>query len=250
VPQAGRSARGKAIVNLLDLEAGEKVATVLTVRDLGEANRFVIMATQNGTVKRTELNAFSRPKKKGIIALTIVEGDELVSAALTCGDSVIFLATRSGQAISFHEQDVRAMGRSAAGVRGIRLRLDDLVVGMEVLLPEMTETILTVTENGFGKRTEAAEHRLQTRGGQGVITIRTTMRNGSVVGVFKVTDEDQLMLITDTGRIVRTRVKEISVIGRATQGVKLIEVAPGERLVGVARVGEKEEEGIEDAPEE
>jgi DNA gyrase subunit A len=242
VPQAGRMARGKAMVNLLNLESGETVATVLPVRDLTEANRFVVMATRNGQIKRTELGAFSHPKKVGIIALTINEGDELVSAALTNGENVIFLATRSGKAISFSEPEIRAMGRTAAGVRGIKLSRDDVVVGMEVLKSELQETILTVTANGFGKRTIASDYRLQARGGMGLITIKTTLRNGPVVGAFNVEEEEQLMLITDTGRIIRIRAKEIPIIGRNTQGVTLIDVAPGERVVGVAPVEEQDEE--------
>ena len=242
IPQAGRMSRGKAVVNILNLEPQETVATVLPVMDLNEENRYVVMATRNGLIKRTDLAAFAHPKKKGIIALTIRDEDELVSAALTDGQNVIFLATRSGKAISFQETEVRAMGRTAAGVRGIKLGKGDELVGMEVLSQELSESILTVTANGFGKRTEASEYRLQSRGGMGLITIKTTMRNGPVVAVFNVTDEDQMMLITNTGRIIRIRVNEISVIGRNTQGVKLIEVEPEERMVGVARLEEKEEE--------
>ena len=242
IPQAGRMARGKAVVNLLNLDAGETVATVLPVVDLNESGHFVVMATRNGQIKRTELSAFSHPKKIGIIALTINEGDELVSAALSNGENVIFLATRTGKAISFLEQEIRAMGRTAAGVRGIKLSRDDMVVGMEVLKSDMEETILTVTANGFGKRTTANDYRLQARGGMGLITIKTTLRNGPVVGAFNVDEEDQLMLITDTGRIIRIRAKEIPIIGRNTQGVTLIDVAPGERVVGVAPVEEQDEE--------
>ncbi|MEW6262475.1 MAG: DNA gyrase subunit A [Thermodesulfobacteriota bacterium] len=242
IPQAGRMSRGKAVVNTLNLEPSERVATVLPVKDLNQADRFVVMATRNGVIKRTDLISFSNPRKIGIIALTINEDDELVSAALTDDTNVIFLATRTGKAISFTEGEVRAMGRTAAGVRGIRLSKEDAVVGMEVLSESRQENILTVTANGFGKRTPAVEYRLQSRGGLGLITIKTTARNGPVVGVFKVTDEDQLMLITDTGRIIRTRIKEIPVQHRNVQGVKLIEVEPGERVVGVARVEERDEE--------
>ncbi|MEW5726101.1 MAG: DNA gyrase C-terminal beta-propeller domain-containing protein, partial [Thermodesulfobacteriota bacterium] len=168
IPQAGRTARGKAIVNLLTLDPGETVATVLPVRDLNEKDRFVVMATRQGQIKRTELSVFSNPRKVGIIALTINEGDELVSAELTDGSSVVFLATRSGKAISFKESEIRIMGRTAAGVRGIRLSGNDELVGMEVLRGQMDETILTVTANGFGKRTQAREYRLQARGGLGL----------------------------------------------------------------------------------
>ena len=242
IPQAGRLARGKAVVNLLNLEANEKVATVLSVKDLNEEGRYVVMSTRNGLIKRTELNAFSHPKKIGIIALNINDSDELVSAALTDNESRIFLATRNGKAICFNETDIRPMGRTAAGVKGVRLAKGDSMVGMEVLREDQHETILTVTANGFGKRTPVDEYRPQARGGMGLITIKTTQRNGPVVGVYKVVDEDQLMIITDTGRIIRTRISEISVIGRNTQGVKLIEVEPDERVVGVARLVEKEDE--------
>jgi DNA gyrase subunit A len=242
LPQAGRMARGKAIVNLINLDADERVTTVLPVRDLNEEGRFVIMATKKGQIKRTELKAFSNPRKIGIIAVNINTGDELVSAGLTDGTNFIFLATRDGKAIRFPEEDLRATGRVAGGVRGIRLSDDDELVGMELLQSDRDETILTVTANGYGKRTPASEYRIQARGGMGLITIKTTQRNGPVVGVFHVINEDQLMLITDTGRIIRTRVHEISVIGRNTQGVKLIEVEPEERVVGVARLEEKEEE--------
>ncbi|MBF0529310.1 MAG: DNA gyrase subunit A [Deltaproteobacteria bacterium] len=242
IPQAGRMTRGKALVNVLTLENGEKVATVLPVKDLNEPGRYVVMATRNGLIKRTDLASFDNPRKVGIIALTINPDDELVSAALTNDHSVILLATKNGQAICFNESDVRAMGRTAAGVIGIRMDQDDQLVAMEVLSEARDEHILTVTVNGFGKRTPASEYRLQARGGMGLITIKTNQRNGPVVAVFKVADDDQILIITDTGRIIRTRINEISVIGRNTQGVKLIEVSPDERVVGLAKVVEKDEE--------
>lgn len=241
IPLGGRATRGKAVVNVLNLDPGELVATVLPVRDLNEAGRYIVIATRNGQIKRTELSAFSHPKKKGIIALKINELDALESAALTDDNCKVFLATKHGKAISFHIEDIRPMGRTAAGVRGIRISEDDELVSMQILSENGAEQILTVTENGYGKRTDASEYRSQSRGGKGLITIKTTDRNGLVVGAFKVTDDDQLMMITDTGRIIRTRVNEISVIGRNTQGVKLIEVAPEERVVGVARVEHDEE---------
>ena len=242
IPQAGRLARGKAVVNLLNLSPGEEVATVLPVRDLPEPNRFVVMATKQGVIKRTELGAFSNPRRAGIICLTINPGDELVSAALSDGEGFIFLASHDGKAVCFSEGEVRAMGRTAAGVRGLRLAEDDYLVGMEVLNASRDKSILTVTANGFGKRTPAADYRIQARGGLGLITIKTTERNGPVVGVFQVVDEDELMLIADSGRIIRTRVREIPIIGRNTQGVKLIEVSPDEQVMAVARVDEEEDE--------
>ncbi|MBW2622529.1 MAG: DNA gyrase subunit A [Deltaproteobacteria bacterium] len=242
VPQGGRLARGKAMVNLLDLAPGETVATVLPVKDLNEDDHFVVMATKKGLVKRTELTAFSHPSRRGIICLTIKEGDELVSAALSNGQNKIFLATSSGKAITFAENDVRSMGRNAAGVRGIRLAEEDLVVGMEILSEASEVSILTVTANGFGKRSSVSDYRKQGRGGLGLITIKTSERNGPVIGVFQVVDEDELMLITDTGRIIRTRVKEIRVISRNTQGVKLIDINPDEKVSDVARLDEKDDD--------
>lgn len=245
VPQGGRVARGKALVNVLPLGEGEKVATVLPVKDLNEPGRYVVMSTRNGAVKRVELAAFSNPRKNGIIALTIGEDDELVMASLTDGHSVLILSTRNGKAICFEESEVRVMGRQAAGVKGISLAAGDQVVSMDTLSPERTETLLTVTENGYGKRTLASEYRLQNRGGVGLITIKTTARNGRVVGVLKVTDEDRIMLITGVGRIILFKVGEVSLVHRNTQGVKLIEVAPGERVVDLAPAGEGQEEGPE-----
>ncbi|MBW2060652.1 MAG: DNA gyrase subunit A [Deltaproteobacteria bacterium] len=242
IPQAGRMARGKAVVNLLNLSPGEKMATVLPVRDLQEENRFVVMASKKGLIKRTPLSAFSHPRRRSIICLTINPGDELVSAGLTDGSNFIFLATQSGKAICFSENEIRSMGRTAAGVKGIQLSPDDSVVGMEVLSESRDKDILTVTANGYGKRTRADEYRVQSRSGKGLITIKTTDRNGPVVAVFQVVDEDELMLITDTGRIIRTRIKEIRVIHRNTQGVKLINVDPEERVMAVARLDEKDED--------
>ncbi|MBW2085298.1 MAG: DNA gyrase subunit A [Deltaproteobacteria bacterium] len=242
IPQAGRMARGKAVVNLLNLSPGEKMATVLPVRDLQEENRFVVMASKKGLIKRTPLSAFSHPRRRSIICLTINPGDELVSAGLTDGSNFIFLATQSGKAICFSEKEIRSMGRTAAGVKGIQLSPDDSVVGMEVLSESRDKDILTVTANGYGKRTRADEYRVQSRSGKGLITIKTTDRNGPVVAVFQVVDEDELMLITDTGRIIRTRIKEIRVIHRNTQGVKLINVDPEERVMAVARLDEKDED--------
>jgi len=241
IPQAGRLARGKAIVNLLNLVPDETIATILPVMNLLEENRFVVMVTSKGLIKRTELSAFSRPRRAGIKCLTINEGDQLVSAGLTNGSNYIFLASKLGKAICFIETDVRAMGRIAAGVHGIRFNPNDNMVGMEILSEDRNTDILTVTANGYGKRTLASEYRIQSRGGLGVITIKTTDRNGPVVGLFQVADDDELMLVTDTGRIIRIRVREISVIGRNTQGVRLIGLAPGERVVGVARLGEKDD---------
>ena len=239
IPQAGRLARGKAMVNVLNLQPQEKVATILSVRAF-EEGKSVIMVTRKGMIKKTDLMSFSRPRSGGIIATTIQEGDELIAADVTHGEQDIFLGTRDGLSIRFKEKDIREMGRQAQGVKGIRLSPSDWVVGAEVLSQE--GTILTVTENGFGKRTRTEDYREQGRAGKGIITIKTTNRNGPVVGVLQVADEDDLMIITDGGKIIRMRVKDLSVIGRNTQGVRLINLEDQEKVVSVARSATKEEE--------
>ncbi len=239
IPQAGRLARGKAMVNVLNLQPLEKVATTLPVRSF-EEGKSVIMVTRKGLIKKTDLMSFSRPRTGGIIATLIQEGDELIAANVTHGEQDIFLGTRDGLSIRFKEKDIREMGRMAQGVRGIRLSPVDWVVGVEVLSRE--GTILTVTENGFGKRTRTEDYREQGRAGKGIITIKTTDRNGPVVGVLQVTDEDDVMIITDRGKIIRLRVKDISVIGRNTQGVRLINPEEQEKVVSVARSAARDEE--------
>ena len=239
IPQAGRLARGKAMVNVLNLQPKEKVATTLTVPSF-EEGKSVIMVTRKGMIKKTDLMSFSRPRSGGIIATHIQEGDELIAADVTSGDRDIFLGTRDGLSIRFKEKDIREMGRMAQGVKGIRLSPADWVVGVGVLSRE--GTIMTVTENGFGKRTRTEEYREQGRAGKGIITIKTTDRNGPVVGVLQVTDEDDFMIITDRGKIIRLRVKDISVIGRNTQGVRLINLEDQEKVVSVARSAAREEE--------
>jgi DNA gyrase subunit A len=227
--------RGKAIVNLLELKRGERVATTLAVRDF-EAGRFVVMATRKGLVKKTDLKLYSNPRAGGIVALKILEGDELIAVRVTSGNQDIFLTGRQGKSIRFRESDLRDMGRVAAGNIGIRMEPDDEVVSMEVL--EEGATILTVTENGYGKRTRTDEYRPQSRGGKGLITIRATQRNGPVVQCYQVSEQDQLMIITGKGKIIRLRVSDISIIHRNTQGVRLIDLGEGEKVVGVAKVME------------
>ena len=236
IPEAGRMSRGKAIVNLLDLQRREQVATTLPVRDFNEG-QYVVLATKKGLVKKTPLSAYSHPRAAGIIAIKINEDDEVIGARVSSGEQDIFLATRSGKSIRFHESEIRPMGRVAAGNIGIRMEKGDEVVGMESLQDEGA-TILTVTEKGFGKRTKTEEYRVQARGGKGILTIRTTERNGPVVYAYQVSDQDELMIIAEQGKIIRLRVRDISVIGRNTQGVKLIDLAEGEKVVGVARVME------------
>ncbi len=233
LPQASRAARGKPIVNLLPLEEGERIRAVLPVRDFTE-DRFVFFATASGTVKKTPLSAYSRPRATGIIAIDLREGDDLVNVALTDGKRHILLFSDSGKAICFPESDVRTMGRVAAGVRGIRLQSGQRLIALVVVQEE--GRILTVTENGYGKRTDAEDYPVHGRGGRGVISIRCSERNGNVIGAVQVLDDDEIMLITDGGTLVRTRVDEISILSRNTQGVTLIDVGEGERVIGVERI--------------
>ena len=235
VPQASRSAKGRPVVNLLQLQEGEKVSAFLPVREF-EEGRYIIFATRNGLVKKTDLMAYSSPRATGIRAIALDESDSLIEVSLTDGDQDILLSTMDGQSIRFKEEQVRPMGRDTMGVIGIRLEEDDAVVSMEVLHPGAS--ILTVSDNGMGKRTAIDEYRSQGRGGQGVITMKTTERTGRVVGVQQVVDEDQLMLITDGGKIIRLRIGDIRVIGRNTQGVRLIDLDNGERVVSLARLAE------------
>ena len=237
LPQAGRAAMGKAIVNLLRLSPDEKIAAILPVRKF-EEGKYIIMATRNGYIKKTSLMDYSRPRAGGIRALTIDKDDELIAARVTDGGQEILLGARKGKAIRFKEEAVRPMGRTARGVRGMSVGKDDEIIGMETI--GEGATILTVTENGFGKRTNTEEYRVQGRGGMGIITIKTTERNGNVIGMKQVTNADDVMLITNHGKIIRMKIKGLSTIGRNTQGVKLINVEKGEKVVGVARLAEKE----------
>jgi DNA gyrase subunit A len=238
LPQAGRAARGKAIVNLLNLSPEENITTTLPVREFDE-EKYIIMATKNGVVKKTSLAAYSRPRTAGIMALSLDAGDELIRAAVTIGEQDILLATQNGLAIRFHESQVRPMGRVSRGVKGISMAKKDALVGMEVVNPGVT--MLTVTENGYGKRTDISEYPVQGRGGKGVITIKTTERNGKVVCALQVT-EDDLMIITRKGQVIRMKVKGVSVIGRNTQGVKLIGIGKDDKVTGVAKLAEKEDD--------
>ncbi len=235
LPQGGRAAKGRPVVNLLQLQDGEKVSAFLPVREFQEG-RYVIFATQNGLVKKTDLMAYSSPRATGIRAIALEEGDSLIEVALTDGDQDILLSTMDGQSIRFKEEQVRSTGRDTMGVIGIRLEEGDAVVSMEVLHPGAS--ILTVADKGMGKRTAIDEYRTQGRGGQGVITMKTTDKTGRVVGVQQVMDEDQLMLITDGGKIIRLRIGDLRIIGRNTQGVRLIDLDNGERVVSLARLVE------------
>ncbi len=239
IPEAGPTARGKALINLLNLAEGEKVAAVLPVIEFKD-DQYIIMATKNGVVKKTKLMAYSKPRVGGIIALNIRDDDELIEAKLTSGNDEILISSHFGQAIRFKEENVRDMGRTATGVRGIRLDKGDQVVSLEVIANSEAQ-ILTVTEKGYGKRTLVSKYRITGRGGKGVITIKTTGRNGRVVGVFQVTNDTQIMMITTHGgKVIRMNASEISVFGRGTQGVKLIGLAEDEMVASVAKVVERE----------
>ncbi len=240
IPQAGRMSRGKAIVNLLNLEKDEKMTAVLAVPEF-KPGYYILMATRQGLVKKTDLMAYSRPRSGGIIAIALVPGDELITAHITDGTMNVFLGSNRGKSIRFHESDVRTMGRVSRGVRGMRLEDGDFIVGMEVL--SHGQTLFTVTENGFGKRTKTAEFRQPGRGGKGIIAMRVTQRTGRVVGSVEVSDDDDVVLVSSDGILIRVRAREIPVIGRATQGVRVIRLLPGQTLTGVAKVVEKEEEG-------
>jgi len=243
LPQAGRAAKGKAIVNLVNLAPGEKVSATLPVPEF-VADKFVVMVTKKGIIKKTELAAYSNPRAGGIIAISIDEGDELVDVQLTMGNQDIFLATRLGMAIRFKEDDVRDTGRTARGVRGIRLDEDDDVIGVEI--PEEGTFLMTVSENGFGKCTPIEEYRVQSRGGKGTINLKTVAKVGNVSGVLQVQGEENIMLISNAGKVIRLKVQEVPINHRVTQGVKLIELEPEEKLVGIARTTSEAEDTEDD----
>lgn len=241
LPQIGAAARGKAIVNLLNVEQGENVRALLAVKDFTEG-KYVVMVTRAGKIKKTELEAFSNPRASGIIAIDINEGDDLYSVDLTDGESQVFIGTNDGMAIRFDETDVRPMGRGAAGVKGINLRTGDFVVEMDVLRSPHTGEILTVTEKGFGKRTPVEDYRLQTRGGTGVINIKTTEKNGKVSGIKYVGQDDELLLITRHGKMIRVSCSTIRSVGRSSQGVRLINLDEEDVVVAAVKLVEKEQD--------
>ena len=243
LPQASRAAKGKPIVNLLNLEPGERVSAFLSVREFVDG-RYVIFATKKGLIKKTDLMSYSNPRSSGIRAIGLEDGDELIGVKLTDGQQEIILSTLDGQSIRFKEEQVRPTGRGTYGVVAMRLDEGDAVVSMEML--SHGANILTVSENGYGKRTEMDEYRLQSRGGKGIITMKATDKTGRVVGGQQVTEDDQLMLVTNKGKIIRLRIKDIRVIGRNTQGVRLIDLEEGERVVSLARLAEKEEDDEEE----
>jgi DNA gyrase subunit A len=235
IPQASRASRGKAVINLLSLASSERLTAVLSLKEF-HPGHYITLATRNGVVKKVDILAFSHPRAGGIFAINLDPGDELISAKLTDGHQDLFLATRLGMAIRFSESDIRPMGRSARGVRGISISEEDYVVGMEIV--EEEKHILVVTEKGSGKRTLASAYRRQTRAGKGLITVRITERNGPIVAVRQVSGDDDLMIVTDKGKIIRLRVNDIPTVGRITQGVKLIGVEHDERVVAAAPLAE------------
>ena len=238
VPEVGRSSKGKSIANLVHMAEGEKLAALLKVQEFPteEGQRFIVMGTRNGTIKKTDLSLFSNPRTAGIIAIEVDDDDRLIAVAETDGSKDLVIGSKNGMAIRFAEADARPMGRTAHGVRGIQLREGDEVVAMEVVTDEAT--LLTVCENGYGKRTEVSEYRRQTRGGIGLKNVQTSDRNGLVIGIGCVTDRDELLLVTSQGQIIRMKAGDLRPIGRDTQGVRLMDLAEGDKLVSIATLSE------------
>ncbi len=254
LPLVGRTARGKAIVNLLELTEGEKVAAILPVSNFEDEHgtKTIMMVTKYGRVKKTSLKEFNRPLRKGKRALTINEGDEIITAHMLRGNDTVFMISRDGMSIRFHESDVRTMGRTAAGVRGINLKGDDFVVGANVLREDSIKTVLTVTANGYGKRSQAEDYRIQHRGGKGIMAIKKSERNGDVIGSKVVDDGFEVILIADSGKMIRMPLDTVRVIGRTTQGVRLINLEQDEKVVGMAvvEIDQSEEPDIDESTDE
>jgi DNA gyrase subunit A len=240
IPEAGRTAKGTAIVNLLNLNPGEKISAVIPLQNFAE-DKYVIMGTKNGLIKKTPLKEYDSNRTTGLIGITLKDDDELIDVRLSDGEDNIVLVTKKGLCITFDEKDVRPVGRTAQGVIGIRLDSDDTVIGMEPIIAGAKATLLAITENGFGKRTETDEYRVQNRGGRGVITYKITPKTGDIVGIRIVTGEEDVMLITDKGTIIRMNVDEISVLGRATQGVTLMRTNDG-KVVSIETVEPESED--------
>jgi DNA gyrase subunit A len=244
LPQGSRQSRGKPVVNLIKISKDEKIAAVLPIREFQEGH-FLVFATAKGYIKKTDMMAFAAPRSSGLIALSIDDDDSLINVAPTTSNDDIVIGTRMGMAIRFKEEDVRPMGRTARGVRAIKLKKDgDAVVGM-VIPQEEAHQILTVCDNGYGKRTEADDYRIQGRSGSGIISLKISDKTGMVSGVVGVCDSDQLMVITNNGVMIRTNVAQISVLGRATQGVRIINIDEGDSVASLARVSEPEETQLE-----
>ena len=240
IPEAGRTAKGTAIVNLLRLDNGEKISAVIPISTF-EDGKYLLMATRNGLIKKTALKDFDSTRKTGLLSITLKDDDELIDVRLTDGEDNVVLVTSKGLSITFDEKDVRPVGRSAQGVIGIRLDSDDFVIGMESIINSKDATLLAITENGFGKRTELTEYRVQNRGGRGVITYKVTPKTGNIVGIRIATGNEDVMLITDKGTIIRLKVEEVSVLGRATQGVTLMRTNDGGKVVSIEIIQPDEE---------
>ena len=240
VPEAGRTAKGTAIVNLLSLDPGEKISAVIPINNFSEG-KYLLMGTKNGLIKKTALTEYNSARKTGLLAITLKDDDELIDVRLTDGEDNVVIVTKKGMSITFDEKDVRPVGRTAQGVIGIRLDEDDSVIGMESIISNIKGTLLSITENGFGKRTELEEYRVQNRGGRGVITYKVTPKTGDIVGIRIATDEEDVMLITDNGTIIRLNVKDISILGRATQGVTLMRTNEG-KVVSIEKISLEESE--------
>ncbi len=244
VPEAGRTTRGTAIVNLLSLAGGEKITAVIPIKEFND-NQYLLMATKQGLIKKTPLKEYDSGKKTGLISINLKEDDELIDVRLSDGNNNVVMVTQKGMSITYSEKDVRPVGRSAQGVIGMRLDKDDAVIGMETINETNKETLLAITENGFGKRTELEEYRVQTRGGKGVITYKVTPKTGDIVGIRIADEEDDILMITDKGTVIRIKAKEISVLGRNTQGVTLMRTSDGGKVVSIEKVSEDEEEKVE-----
>ena len=240
IPEAGRTAKGTAIVNLLSLDPGEKISAVIPINNFSEG-KYLLMGTKSGLIKKTALTEYNSARKTGLLAITLKDDDELIDVRLTDGEDNVVLVTKKGMSITFDEKDVRPVGRTAQGVIGIRLDEEDSVIGMESIVSGIKGTLLAITENGFGKRTELDEYRVQNRGGRGVITYKITPKTGDIVGIRIATDEEDVMLITDNGTVIRLNVKDISILGRATQGVTLMRTNEG-KVVSIEKISADEGE--------
>ncbi|MEX0823142.1 MAG: DNA gyrase C-terminal beta-propeller domain-containing protein, partial [Balneolaceae bacterium] len=248
IPEGSRLSRGRAIVNMIDIEKDDRIITFVPVKTLDEEeyiqNHSIIMATEQGQVKKTTLEAYSRPRRDGIIAINIKEGDRLLGAALTDGDSNIILANKKGRAIRFHEEEARDMGRNTSGVRGMKLDKDDELVDMVVIKNTHEATVLAISENGYGKRSLVEDYREQSRGGKGVITLKVTPKTGNLIALKEVSDKDDLMVITERGKVIRMQVKGIRTMGRNTQGVRIMRLDDDGKIGAVTRVvNEEDDEG-------
>ena len=242
IPEAGRTAKGTAIVNLLNLEPGEKISAVIPIQNFADG-KYLLMGTKNGLIKKTPLKEYDSNRKNGLMGITLKDDDELIDVRLTDGEDNVVLVTKKGLSITFDEKDVRPVGRTAQGVIGMRIDNNDSVIGMEPIIVGSNATLLAITENGFGKRTELDEYRVQNRGGRGVITYKVTPKTGEIVGIKIVSGVEDIMLSTDTGTLIRLNTGEISVLGRATQGVTLMRTNEG-KVVSVEKIVEEDEDSI------